>query len=182
MTPRLSGWSPTSLRRASRETCFPDVAAVVLYSAPVVAAALGAPTAAMTLELDRNGVPIYSGAPDHFDEWRERALDLWWSRAGTPQQASVPILLRGGLRDLAYEAARNVPHDKLVPQDAAETNVSPKDGLDLLIETVRAALQPERPYELLKRLSSSSMLPRSGATAAKAWQHTSFDVAASLTV
>ncbi len=37
---------------------------------------------AMELELDRNGIPIYTGAAEYFDEWKERAYDLYYSRAG----------------------------------------------------------------------------------------------------
>ena len=69
----------------------------------------------MTLELDRNGVPVYAGTAESFDEWRERALDLFHSRAGQDSlQASTALALRGGLRDIAYEAARKIPHIELM--------------------------------------------------------------------
>ncbi len=61
----------------------------------------------MSLELDRNGVPIYTGTAENFDEWREKALDLFWRRAGNEGfQGSTARALRGGLRDIAYEAVR----------------------------------------------------------------------------
>ncbi len=50
----------------------------------------------MALELDRNGVPAYTGAAEYFDEWKERALDLFHSRSGQDSlQASSALALRG---------------------------------------------------------------------------------------
>ena len=72
-------------------------------------AAAAAENYSMTLELDRNGVPVYAGTAEHFDEWKERALDLYHSRAGQDSlQASTALALRGGLRDIAYESARKI--------------------------------------------------------------------------
>ncbi len=79
----------------------------------------------MTLELDRNGMPVYAGTAESFDEWRERALDLFHSRAGQDSlQGSTALALHGGFRDIAYKA-RN---DKKPSQK----------GVDALIEYVRA--------------------------------------------
>eukprot|EP00969_Alexandrium_andersonii_P193389 8541066-Alexandrium_andersonii.AAC.1 len=59
----------------------------------------------MTLELDRYGVPSFKGEAEFFDERRERSIDLFYSRTGD-LQAATAISLRGGLKDVAYEAAR----------------------------------------------------------------------------
>ena len=102
----------------------------------------------MTLELDRNGVPVYSGTAEHFDEWKERAMDLYHGRSGQDSlQASTALALRGGLRDIAYESARKIPHDELMTLDANTKKPLPK-GVEALIEYVRAALQQETPIRV----------------------------------
>ena len=101
----------------------------------------------MTLELDRNGVPVYAGTAEQFDEWKERALDLFHSRTGQDSlQASTALALRGGLRDIAYEAARKIPHNELMTLDK-DKKPTPH-GVDALIEYVRAALQQEKPIRV----------------------------------
>ena len=98
----------------------------------------------MTLELDRNGVPVYSGTAENFDEWKERALDLFHSRQGQDSlQASTALALRGGLRDIAYEEARKILHNELMTLDK-DKKPTPL-GVDALIEYVRAALHQEKP-------------------------------------
>ncbi len=101
----------------------------------------------MALELDRNGVPAYAGTAEHFDEWKERALDLFHSRCGQDSlQASTALALRGGLRDITYEAARKIPHKDLM---TSESNNKPtlKD-MEALIDHVRQALQQETPIRV----------------------------------
>jgi hypothetical protein len=101
----------------------------------------------MTLELDRNGVPVYAGTAESFDEWRERALDLFHSRAGQDSlQGSTALALRGGLRDIAYEAARKIPHNELMT--LTDDKKPTQKGVDALIEYVRAALQQETPIRV----------------------------------
>ena len=101
----------------------------------------------MTLELDRNGVPVYSGTAENFDEWKERALDLFHSRQGQDSlQASTALALRGGLRDVAYEAARKIRHNELMTVDK-DKKPTPL-GVDALIEYVRATLQQEKPIRV----------------------------------
>ena len=70
-----------------------------------------------SVQLDRHGVPTFKGEAEHFDEWRERSIDLFYSRTGE-QQATTAISLRGGLLEVAYEAARKIPHEKLITKDA----------------------------------------------------------------
>ena len=44
---------------------------------------LKAMLAATKLEVDRYGVPRYAGEPDLFEEYTERAWDLYFGREGT---------------------------------------------------------------------------------------------------
>ena len=135
----------------------------------------------MTLELDRNGVPVYAGTAEHFDEWKERALDLYHSRAGQVSlQASTALALRGGLRDIAYESARKIPHDELMTLDAS-TKKPVSRGVEALVEYVRAALQQETPYELRRPLSRCSTTAPFGGPARRAWLPTSSEGRESLT-
>ena len=60
------------------------------------------------IQLDRYGVPTFKGEAEHFDEWHERSIDLFYGRTGE-QQATTAITVRGGLQDVAYEAARKIP-------------------------------------------------------------------------
>ena len=101
----------------------------------------------MALEMDKNGVPIYSGAAEQFDEWKERANDLFHSRAGNEAlQAATALALRGGLKDVAYEAVRKVDHKELMTVDG---NGKPTiKGVEALIEHVRSSLQQEAPIRV----------------------------------
>ena len=97
--------------------------------------------------MDKNGVPIYTGAAEQFDEWKERAINLFHSRAGSEGlQAATASALRGGLKDVAYEAVRKVEHKDLMTQDA---NGKPTiKGVEALIEHVRSSLQQEAPIRV----------------------------------
>ena len=93
-------------------------------------------------------MPVYAGTAEQFDEWKERALDLYHNRAGQDSlQASTALALRGGLRDIAYESARKIPHDELMTLDAS-TKKPVSRGVEALIEYVRAALQQETPIRV----------------------------------
>ena len=98
----------------------------------------------MALDMDKNGVPMYTGTAEQFDEWKERASDLFHSRAGNEGlQASTALALRGGLKDVAYEAVRKVDHKELMTVDC---NGKPTiKGVEALIEYVRSSLQQEAP-------------------------------------
>ena len=93
----------------------------------------------MSLELDKAGVPTYKGEPEYFDEWCERARDLWFTRAGQPAyQSSTALALRGGLRGTAYEAARKATHEDLRTElKAGEPSI---DGVEYLIECVNGGV------------------------------------------
>ena len=93
------------------------------------------------IQLDRYGVPTYKGEAEFFDEWQERSIDLFYARTGE-QQATTAITVRGGLQDVAYEAARKIDHQKLITKDSAgKPSVA---GLQHLVEVVREALQQEK--------------------------------------
>ena len=91
-------------------------------------------------------MPIYSGAAEQF-EWKARANDLFHSRAGNePLQAATALALRGGLKDVAYEAVRKVDHKELMTVDG---NGKPTiKGVEALIEHVRPSLQQEVPIRV----------------------------------
>ena len=101
----------------------------------------------MALDMDKNGVPMYTGTAEQFDEWKERASDLFHSRAGNEGlQASMALAFRGGLKDVAYEAVRKVDHKELMTVDA---NGKPTiKGVETLIEYVRSSLQQEAPIRV----------------------------------
>ncbi len=96
------------------------------------------------MDVDRNGVPQYDGSSDLFEEWSERAFDLWFARAGNDSlQQATAISLRSGLRDVAYEAARKIPHKDL---SQADSDGKPDiRGVKLLVDTVREVLAKEVP-------------------------------------
>ena len=89
----------------------------------------------MAIELDRNGVPVYDGALETFDEWKDRSWDLFWARSGNdPLQIATPRSLRAGIRDSAYDAVRGLAHDKL---RTIKNDKATEEGMQLVIETVR---------------------------------------------
>eukprot|EP00969_Alexandrium_andersonii_P265356 11726942-Alexandrium_andersonii.AAC.1 len=51
----------------------------------------------MTLELDSYGVSSFKGEAELFDEWRERSIDLFYSRTGE-LQTTTAMSLRGSLK------------------------------------------------------------------------------------
>ncbi len=98
-------------------------------------------------------MPAYHDTAEHFDEWKERALDLYHGHRGQDSlQVSTELALRGGLRDVAYEAAHKILHKDLMTLDA--NNKPVVKGLENLIETARQALQQEAPI----RVSETSEL------------------------
>eukprot|EP00971_Amphidinium_carterae_P351904 6492330-Amphidinium_carterae.1 len=90
----------------------------------------------MALEFDRAGVPMYAGEAELWDEYRERALDLYHGRLGEEaKQKATALHLRAGLRGLAYEAARGLAHDQL----------KGLEGVELLIKTLQDTVAKEAP-------------------------------------
>ena len=99
------------------------------------------------LESDRYGVPQYAGASDQFEEYKERAWDLWYGRAGQDAlQSATPVHLRAGLSSSAWEAVRKLEHTKLITKDAEGKPTT--EGMDLLLETLKSAIADEVPVKI----------------------------------
>ena len=98
------------------------------------------------LEVDRYGVPQYGGEPELYEEYAERAWDLWFGREGNEQtQAATPIHLRSGLVGTAYAAVRKLDHTSLMTKG---TDGKPNDkGLKLLLQTLRDNIEQEAPVK-----------------------------------
>ena len=63
------------------------------------------------LDVDRYGVPQYSGDSDLFEEHCERAWDLWHGGEGqTGLQLASAVHLRAGLSGAPYDAVRKLGH------------------------------------------------------------------------
>ncbi|CAK0817420.1 unnamed protein product [Prorocentrum cordatum] len=114
----------------------------------------------MSIELDRNGVPQYAGQPEYFNEYEERAWDLYRGRTGEKsKQAATALHLRSGLSGPAYEAVRKLKHEELIATD--ESGESRQDGLALFLTTLKKEVQdiaPVRSTEIIdKALYGSSV-------------------------
>ena len=48
---------------------------------------------ATTLTFDK-GIPLYDRAPEHFEEYQERARDVFYGRAGEDKHVNVAVNLR----------------------------------------------------------------------------------------
>ena len=98
------------------------------------------------LESDRYGVPQYAGEPELYEEYAERAWDLWFGREGNESsQMATPIHLRAGLSGPAYEAVRKLEHASLITKDS-EQKPSMK-GIQLFLNTLRDSIEQEKPVK-----------------------------------
>ena len=102
---------------------------------------------AAKLDVDRYGVPQYSGEPELYEEYAEGAWDLYYGREGNEgQQAASPVHLRAGLSGAAYEAVRKLTHAELMTKDG---QVKPVDkGMKLLLATLKDNIGPEKPVKV----------------------------------
>lgn len=98
------------------------------------------------LTCDRYGVPQYSGDVEGFEEYTERAWDLFHGREGLDSQAATPIHLRSGLTGHAYEAVRKLDHSKLKTVDA--NGKATQAGMELLIQTLKENIAAEAPVKI----------------------------------
>ena len=98
------------------------------------------------LEVDRFGVPQYHGDPDQFEEYCERAWDLWYGRQGTETQAATTVHLRSGRQGPAYESVRLLKHDKLITKDAQ--GKATEAGLKLFLHTLQESIAAEAPVKV----------------------------------
>ena len=95
---------------------------------------------------DRYGVPQFSGDVAAFEEYTERAWDLFFGRDGLDSQASTPIHLRAGLTGPAYEAVRKLSHEKL--RTVGEGGKATDAGMKLLIQTLKEHVATEVPVKI----------------------------------
>eukprot|EP00435_Cladocopium_sp_Y103_P062124 s1878_g23.t1 len=99
------------------------------------------------LDSDRYGVPQYGGEVELFEEYEERAMDLYYGREGQEAlQKATAIHLRAQLTGSAYEAVRKIPHQKLRTSDA-EGKPTTK-GVTLLLSTLREQIAQEAPVRV----------------------------------
>ncbi len=97
--------------------------------------------------MDKNGVPVYTGAAEQFDGWKERAINLFHSRADSESpQAATALALRGGLKDIVYEAVRKVDHKDFMTVDG--NGMRTMKGVEALMEHFRSSLQEEAPIRV----------------------------------
>ncbi|CAJ1330013.1 unnamed protein product [Effrenium voratum] len=98
------------------------------------------------LEFDKHGVPLYSGEAELFEEYVERAWDLWHGRDGQDSlQMSTPVHLRGGLSGHAYEAVRKLEHARLKTKDKDGKPL--EEGMELFLTTLKEAIAAEVPVK-----------------------------------
>ena len=103
-------------------------------------------SASSRLEVDRYGVPQYRGDPEAFEEYQERAWDLYHGREGSEQlQLATAVHLRSGLQGAAYEAVRKLSHDKLKTRDS-DGKVTDA-GVKLLLGTLKEVIGAEAPVK-----------------------------------
>ncbi|CAK9029221.1 unnamed protein product, partial [Durusdinium trenchii] len=95
---------------------------------------------------DRHGVPQYSGEAELFEEYEERAWDLFHGREGQDAlQIATPVHLRAGLSGAAYESVRKLEHPKLKTKTSEG---KPTDaGMKLFIQTLKDSIAAELPVK-----------------------------------
>ena len=98
------------------------------------------------LTCDRYGVPQYAGDVESFEEYTERAWDLFHGREGSDSQAATAIHLRSGLTGPAYEAVRKLDHAKLKTVDG--NGKATMAGMELLIQTLKDNIAAEVPVKI----------------------------------
>lgn len=104
-------------------------------------------TSASRLETDRFGVPQYAGEVELFEEYEERAMDLYYGREGQDAlQTTTAIHLRAQLSGPAYEAVRKLGHSDLrTTTDKGKPTVK---GVKLLLSTLREQIAQEAPVRV----------------------------------
>ena len=102
---------------------------------------------AQRIDTDRHGVPQFNGDPELYDEYEERAWDLWHGRDGQPAlQAATAVHLRAGLSGAAYEAVRKLEHTKIKTKDS-DGNPTDK-GLRAFLETLKGEIAAVKPVKI----------------------------------
>ena len=99
------------------------------------------------LDCDRYGVPQYAGETELFEEYVERAWDLYYGREGQDSlQVSTPLHLRAQLSSTAYESVRKLDHSKL--RTTTSEGRPTLDGMKLLLKTLKEAIAQEAPVRV----------------------------------
>lgn len=99
------------------------------------------------LETDRYGVPQYAGEAELFEEYVERAWDLYFGREGQDSlQISTPLHLRAQLTETAYEAVRKLDHAKL--RTVTSEGKPTQEGMKLFLQVLRESLAQEAPVRV----------------------------------
>ena len=99
----------------------------------------------MPVELDRMGIPQYSGNPEEADEYVERTWDYFFGLVETAQ-APAAVRLRSGLTGRAYEAARSLKHTELTTGEI---------GVSALLAAVEQGIHKERPIRITELFDSA---------------------------
>ena len=99
------------------------------------------------LDTDRYGVPQYAGEAELFEEYVERAWDLYFGREGQDSlQVSTPLHLRAQLTETAYEAVRKLDHAKL--RTVTSEGKPTQEGMKLFLQVLRESLAQEAPVRV----------------------------------
>ena len=67
------------------------------------------------------GIPIFDGDVELLDEYKIRAMDVYFARHGTPRQLTTAIDLRGGTRGVAWDAVKDIPHAQLMTSEPGQS-------------------------------------------------------------
>lgn len=104
------------------------------------------PPTTTPLECDRYGVPAYSGSPEQFEEYTERALFFGREGGSDGLQVATPLHLRAQLTGSAYEAVRKLSHDKLRTKNS--DGKATEAGMRLLLQTLKESIAVEQPVKI----------------------------------
>eukprot|EP00434_Breviolum_minutum_P008081 symbB.v1.2.007126.t1/scaffold435.1/size205859/1 len=95
----------------------------------------------------RNGAPSCLRQTELFEEYVERAWDLYFGREGQESlQATTPLHLRAQLSSTAYEAVRKLDHSKL--RTTTSEGKPTQDGMKLFLKTLKEAIAQEAPVRV----------------------------------
>ena len=112
------------------------------------------------LDVDRYGIPQYSGEPELYEEYEEWAWDLWHGREGqTSLQLATAVHHRSGLSGTAYEAVRTIEHSQVkTKNDKGEPT---DEGLKFFLSTLKMAIAAVEPVKI-NELLLPSIAPKYG--------------------
>ena len=136
----LGGWGPFFLLPRARLS-----AGTASASSPLRPLFFEMSFSGARLQVDRYGVPQYAG--EAYEEYAERAWDLYHGRSGSDQtQLATAVHLRSGLTGAAYESVRHLRHSELMTEDAQKKPTV--KGTQLLLDTLKEAIAAEQPVKI----------------------------------